>query len=213
MSSGGDEKLQVKRSHPYPWSTRPTTCTRLQNLSRMMSLQPQVALHLQRNPQVKDSPVMVGSEIFHTLLHLVMWNQCLGAKCLCLWVHDSSWTFTSVLKGGFLHAIRNVILWNGSFRPSNPIGQKCVPAVLLLSTLSLCDQSACGLFLVTDRITLCQTCSCVIALVTISLPHSTNRFWTCTQQLPVLSSWSLLRWTLIPSAKTGWSRWKDCRGL
>uniref|UniRef100_A0A8C8MEV5 RING-type E3 ubiquitin transferase n=1 Tax=Oncorhynchus tshawytscha TaxID=74940 RepID=A0A8C8MEV5_ONCTS len=46
--------------------------TRLQNLSRMMSLQPQVALHLQRNPQVKDSPVMVGSEIFHTLLHLVM---------------------------------------------------------------------------------------------------------------------------------------------
>ncbi|XP_036840034.1 E3 ubiquitin-protein ligase rnf213-alpha-like isoform X4 [Oncorhynchus mykiss] len=33
--------------------------TRLQNLSRMMSLQPQVALHLQRNPQVKDSPVMV----------------------------------------------------------------------------------------------------------------------------------------------------------
>ncbi|KAK6320904.1 hypothetical protein J4Q44_G00078800 [Coregonus suidteri] len=33
--------------------------TRLQNLSRMMSLQPQVALHLQRNPQVKDSQVMV----------------------------------------------------------------------------------------------------------------------------------------------------------
>uniref|UniRef100_A0A8C8GD14 RING-type E3 ubiquitin transferase n=1 Tax=Oncorhynchus tshawytscha TaxID=74940 RepID=A0A8C8GD14_ONCTS len=32
--------------------------TRLQNLSRMMSLQPQVALHLQRNPQVKDSPVL-----------------------------------------------------------------------------------------------------------------------------------------------------------